>query len=122
MSDQSGSDSTPGTPATGDSGATVRYDITIDAGSGGPGDRGPSIGPAVVDRFDLDRLPNRGGSVRALVTEEELATLRSAGVPVEVGDQIDVAPLDRSLLVSDDEAQAWLQKRLHGIPTERKAP
>ncbi|MBP6994553.1 MAG: hypothetical protein KBB39_00240 [Phycicoccus sp.] len=104
----------PGNPSTDSSTPVVRYEVTIGAED--------TRGPLAVDRFDLDRLPDRRGATRALVTQEELGQLRNAGVPLEVGERLDVAPLDPALTVTDDQAHRWLKRRVHGIPTEKQAP
>ena len=90
---------------------SARYEILIDTGG--------SRGPELAAQHDLDRLPDREGRVRALVTEDDLARLQASGAPIEVGARLDVAPLDPALVASDDEAQRWLEERLHGIRREK---
>ncbi len=113
MTDHEGSEP-PKDPSTDGPSGMARYEITIGAED--------TRGPIAVDRFDLDRLPDRHGATRALVTQEELGLLRNAGVPLEVGERLEVSPLDPALTLTDDQAHRWLKRRLHGIPTEKQAP
>lgn len=75
-------------------------------------------GLEAIDKLDLDRLPDPEGRVRALVSDEDLARLKEAGFGVQVGERIPVAPLDPSLVFTDDDAETWLRRRLDGVSRE----
>lgn len=77
-------------------------------------------GLAAVEGLDLDRLPDPEGRVRVLVDEEQLRRLQDDGFTVEVRQRIGVEALDPALVYTDDDARAWAQTRLQGLPRERE--
>lgn len=90
----------------------VRLEATVHPGER----RSPLEGVAALD---LDRVPDPEGGVRVLVTPEEAVLLVEAGFEVHLLRAVPVAPLDPNLVMSDDEAQAWLEAQVAGIERER---
>lgn len=68
-----------------------------------------------VNDFDLDRVPDPEGGVRALVTVEEAARLAERGYEVRLLQALPVKPLDPSLVAADDDVRTWLEERVEGI-------
>lgn len=109
----------PSDDRPGDHGRGERLEVVITAGT--------LRGLDALDALDLDRLPDPdprtegdqgrpAGTVRALITEDELARLSQLGYAVEVSQRIAIAPLAYDLVFTDADADAWLERRLHGIP------
>ncbi len=74
-----------------------------------------------VEKLDLDRVPDPEGRVRVLVSEDQLRQLQQDGFTVELQQRIPVEALDPSLVYTDDDARAWVESRLEGLPREREA-
>lgn len=70
---------------------------------------------AMLNDFDLDRVPDPDGGVRALVTREEAARLEERGYEVRILQPHPVKPLDPSLVADDDRVRTWLEERVEGI-------
>jgi len=68
----------------------------------------------------LDRIPDPQGGVRVVVTADELAELVRRGYEVRVFRTVPIAPLDPSLIESDEDARRWLDERVAGIPREEE--
>lgn len=65
--------------------------------------------------MDLDRVPDREGMMRFLVSPAQLEGLRSRRVVLDVGAEVPVRGLDPDLIYSDEAAAADLERRLEGI-------
>lgn len=68
--------------------------------------------------MDLDRLPDVEGQVRVLLTPDDAQRLLAMGVPVHLEKAHPVRPLPRERLMSDQQAQSWLEQRLKGLPKQ----
>jgi len=73
---------------------------------------------SMAANMDLDRLPDAEGQVRVLLTPDDARRLLDMGVPVHLNKAHPVRPLPRERLMSDDQAQSWLEKRLKGLPKQ----
>ena len=70
----------------------------------------------VVSELGLDRLPDRGGKIHLLITADDARRLLERGVRVELLSVNPIAPLDPSLVFTDEAARADLERRLKGVP------
>ncbi|MFF9060267.1 hypothetical protein ACIRPQ_22685 [Streptomyces sp. NPDC101213] len=93
---------------TGGENPTVRFDATVH-----PGARNRDL-LGVAD-LDLDRIPDREGDVRVVVSPEECRRLLENGYEVRLHAQVPVRPLPAELVEEDDSVRAWLEERLQGI-------
>ena len=91
----------------------LRFEATVH-----PGDRDVPL-EGVAD-LDLDRVPDPQRGVRLLVTADEIVALLERGYEVRLHRVARVEPLSPELRIDDDEAVAWLEERVRGIP--RKEP
>lgn len=82
---------------------SARFDATIHAGRGEKDLRR-------LDDMQLDRLPDRYGRVRVLVTAEECAQLLDLGYQVRLHGHQALEPLDPRLIATDESVQAWLDE------------
>ncbi len=73
-------------------------------------------GIALVSELGLDRLPDRKGKIQVLITAEEARRLLDGGAQLQLHSAVAVAPLDKSLILTDEEAKQALEKRLKGVP------
>jgi hypothetical protein len=69
-----------------------------------------------VAELGLDRVPDPQGGVRLLVTTEEVVALLERGYEVRLHRVARVEPLSPELRIDNDEAIAWLEERVQGIP------
>jgi len=83
----------------------VRFDATIHPGRGAK-----DLAP--LDALALDRVPDRYGRIRALMTAEECETLLELGYEVRLHRAHPIRPLDPRLVETDESAQRWLEERL----------
>jgi hypothetical protein len=83
----------------------ARFDATIHPGRG-KNDLGQ------LDDMELDRMPDRYGRVRALVTAEECVRLLDLGYEVRLHRHHPIEPLDTSLIATDESVQHWLDEVL----------
>jgi hypothetical protein len=70
----------------------------------------------VVSELGLDRLPDRDRKLHLLITADDARRLLERGVQVELLSVNPVAPLDPSLILTDEAARADLERRLKGVP------
>ena len=98
-----------------DRGKEVRFEATIH-----PGDAEVPL-ESVTD-LDLDRVPDPQRGVRLLVTTEEILALLERGYEVRLHRLARVEPLSPELRIDDDDAVAWLEKRVQSIPREEGEP
>jgi hypothetical protein len=73
-------------------------------------------GIALVSQLALDRLPDRKGKIQVLITAEEARRLLDRGAQLQLHSAVAVAPLDKSVVFTDEEARQALEKRLKGVP------
>jgi hypothetical protein len=96
-----------------------RFDATIHPGPGAK-----DLGP--LDDVALDRMPDRYGRVRALVTSEECARLLDLGYEIRLHRHHPIKPLDPRLIATDESVQTWLDEILEAVrpemPPERRKP
>ena len=74
-----------------------------------------------VADLDLDRMPDRDGQARFLLSAEGVRRLVDLGFEVTVQQAHPVAPLDASLVMTDDAAQTWLDAQLANVAREAGA-
>jgi hypothetical protein len=82
---------------------SARFDATIHPGRGTK-----DLRP--LDDMQLDRLPDRYGRIRALVTAEECARLLDLGYQVRLHRHHPIEPLDGRLIATDESVQRWLEE------------
>ena len=69
----------------------------------------------VAATLALDRLPDVDRKVRLLISPDDARRLLESGFEVHLKSAVPVAPLDRSLILSDKDATAWLDKQLKSV-------
>jgi len=79
----------------------VRFEATIHG-----------AGSIELARFDVDRIPDPEGLVRALVDVDDCVRLLEQGFEVRLHHAFRVEPLDPGLILSDDEARASFGRRI----------
>ncbi len=89
--------------------AKVRFEATIHAA--GPG----AMSIALLDRLDIDRVPDPKGEVRALVTADECVRLLEKGFEVRLQHAHPVRPLNRALIETDESVRRWIDERVRNI-------
>lgn len=94
-----------------DRGDDRRFEATVH-----PGEADLSL--AAVADLDLDRVPDPQRAVRLLVTADEIEALLERGYEVRLHRVVRSEPLRPELRLDDDEAIAWLEDRVRGIPRE----
>jgi len=106
---------------------TADQDAALLKRAGGPSDIRfeATLGPtpyrkalSLAADMDLDRLPDVDGQVRLLLTPDDARRLLAMGVPVHLDKAHPVRPLPRERLMSDQQAQSWLEERLKGLPKQ----
>ena len=106
-------------PAPRDETRGSRFDATIHPGRGSKDLSG-------LDNVALDRLPDRYGRLRALVTAEDCAQLLELGYEVRLHRHHAIGPMDPRLIETDKSVQGWLEERLASIrpdePAKRARP
>ena len=90
---------------------THRFEATVH-----PGERETPL-ERVAD-LGLDRLPDREGGVRVLIDADDATRLLEAGYEVRLVRALPVQPLDPSLVMDDESAQALLDERTRGLKRE----
>jgi hypothetical protein len=96
-------------------GKRLRFEATVH-----PGDRDVPL-ESVAD-LDLDRVPDPQRGVRLLVTSDEIVALLERGYEVRLHRVARVEPLRPELRMDNDEAVAWLEERVQGIPRKEGEP
>jgi hypothetical protein len=87
----------------------VRFEATIY-----PGDAG-EVSAARVAAFDLDRIPDPGGQVRALLSLGDVYRLLEAGFEVRLQRALPRRPLNPELIADDRAVQAWFEERARSV-------
>ena len=72
-------------------------------------------GVALVSELALDRLPDRKGRIQVLITADEARRLLDRGVELQLHSAVPVAPLDKRVILTDEQAKQALEKRLEGV-------
>ena len=98
----------PGPPDLGGR-AQMRFEATIH-----PGDAAEVDASRVAD-FDLDRVPDPGGEVRALLSLDDVYRLLEAGFEVRLQRALPRRPLNPELIADDREVQGWFEERARGV-------
>ncbi len=68
--------------------------------------------------MDLDRLPDKDGQMRVLLTPDDARRLLAMGVPVHLDQAHPVRPLPPERVMTDEQASHWLDERLPGLPKQ----
>ena len=95
-------------PSTMSPGIPLRFHATVLVDS-------RRTGVALVSELALDRLPDREGMIQVLITAEEARRLLDRGVELQLHSAVPVAPLDKRLILVDEQAKQALEKRLKGV-------
>jgi hypothetical protein len=89
----------------------LRFEATVH-----PGERDVSL--ERIAELDLDRVPDPAGAVRVVITAEDAARLLAEGYEVRLLRALPVRPLDSSLVMDDESAEAWLDEQTKGLERE----
>jgi len=98
-----------------DPGKGLRFEATVHPGDG-------DVPLESVADLDLDRVPDPQRGVRLLVTADDIVALLERGYEVRPQRVVRIEPLSPELRVDNDEAIAWLEERVQGIPREEGEP
>jgi hypothetical protein len=98
-----------------DPGKGLRFEATVHPGDG-------DVPLESVADLDLDRVPDPQRGVRLLVTADDIVALLERGYEVRLQRVVRIEPLSPELRVDNDEAIAWLEERVQGIPREEGEP
>jgi hypothetical protein len=98
----------PGSPDSGE-GAPVRFEATIHTGDAG------EVSASRLAAFDLDRVPDPGGEVRALLSLGDIYRLLEAGFEVRLQRALPRRPLNPELIAEDRDVQAWFEERARSV-------
>ncbi len=93
-------------------GQPIRYEATLHPGTAG------RLDASRAADLDLDRVPDPKGRIRVLIEPQQIHALVAAGVEVRLHRAVPIQPLDSRLLVDDDSARGWLDRRLAGLQRE----
>jgi hypothetical protein len=74
----------------------------------------------LIEKIDLDRVPDPQGQIRALVTTADLVKLLDQGFEVRLHQAYPVQPLNPKLIESEDSFKRWLDKTVQGIKGAKK--
>ena len=88
-----------------------RFDATIHPGRGAK-----DLGR--LDDMPLDRMPDRYGRVRALVSAEDCARLLDLGYQVRLHRHHPIEPLDAHLIATDESVKRFLDEILAAARSE----
>lgn len=86
----------------------LRFEATL-----GPASRAKAL--EVAADLALDRLPDVDRKVRLLISPDDARRLLESGYEVHLLSAVPVAPLNASLVLSDKDAAAWLDKQLKSV-------
>jgi hypothetical protein len=65
-----------------------------------------------LDAVPLDRMPDRRGRLRVLITADECVRLLDLGYEVRLHRHHPIQPLDPKLIATDEAVSRWLEERL----------
>ncbi|HKR14078.1 MAG TPA: hypothetical protein VJT15_18590 [Pyrinomonadaceae bacterium] len=71
-----------------------------------------------ANELDIDRVPDAGGQVRALITVEDLVRLLDQGLEVRLTRAHASEPLDPTLIVTDESFKQWLDERVKSLKSK----
>lgn len=89
----------------------VRFEATL-----GAAPRASAVTAAAA--LDLDRLPDAEGKVRVLITADDARRLLEQGFEVHLKAAVPVRPLDKGMVMSDAQAERWLEEQVKGLPRQ----
>jgi hypothetical protein len=76
-----------------------------------------------LDAVPLDRMPDRFGRLRVLITADECAQLLDLGYEVRLHRHYPIQPLDARLIATDKSVEQWLEERLAPVrPADTRPP
>ncbi|CAL8481127.1 hypothetical protein [Caballeronia sp. S22] len=90
---------------------TVRFEATL-------GDVPRAKAVTVASALDLDRLPDAEGKVRLLLTVDDARRLLEQGFEVHLKSAIPVRPLAKGVVMSDAQADRWLEEQVKDLPRQ----
>ena len=90
---------------------TIRFEATL-----GPAPHAKSL--AAAADLALDRLPDVDRKVRLLISADDARRLLERGFEVHLLAAVPVAPLAKSLVMTDKQSKDWLEGQLKGIPRQ----
>jgi hypothetical protein len=91
---------------------TVRFSATIHARD--------ESDPKLIEKLDIDRVPDPTGVIRALVTPEDCVRLVNQGFEVRLHNAYPVEPLNPALIETDDSFKRWIDAKMASITGARK--
>ena len=86
---------------------TMRFDATIHAPQ--------KADPNLLNKLNIDRVPDPKGLVRALVTAADCVRLLDQGFEVHLHQAHPVQPLNPKLVEKDEPFKRWLEKEVKKI-------
>ena len=89
--------------------STIRFEATL-----GAAPRAKAMKAAST--LDLDRLPDAKGEVTLLLSPDDARRLLDQGFEVHLKAAHPVAPLANERVMSDAQAQRWLEEQVKGLP------
>jgi hypothetical protein len=92
--------------------STIRFEATL-----GAAPRAKAVKAA--SELDLDRLPDAKGEVTLLLSPDDARRLLEQGFEVHLKAAVPVAPLAKERVMSDTQAQRWLEEQVKGLPRAR---
>jgi len=93
--------------------SNVLFEATIHAKS-------KDVNVDLIDRLDIDRVPDPKGQIRALLTADDCVRVLDLGFEVRLRHAHPVRPLDSSAIETDDSVRRWLEEKLRGLIPENK--
>jgi hypothetical protein len=99
---------TPKKPEPSGKSSALRFEATL-----GAAPRAKALQAAAA--LALDRLPDVDRKVRLLISPDDARRLLESGYEVHLLAAVPVAPLRDSLILSDKDAQQWLDKQLKSV-------
>ena len=89
--------------------STIRFEATL-----GAAPRAKAMKAASA--LDLDRLPDAKGEVTLLLSPDDARRLLEQGFEVHLKAAHPIAPLPKERVMSDTQAQRWLEEQVKGLP------
>jgi len=75
-----------------------------------------------ADDLNVDRVPDREGEVRALLTVNDVVRLLEQGLEVRLTRAHAPGPLDPELIETDESFQRWLDEKVEALKTTPPKP
>ena len=89
--------------------STIRFEATL-----GAAPRAKAMKAASA--LNLDRLPDAKGEVTLLLSPDDARRLLEQGFEVHLKAAHPIAPLPKERVMSDTQAQRWLEEQVKGLP------